>query len=93
MGSFGDHLRRHVGRCPVIGVNVFVILIHYNDDRYTDETEPKINDFEIKMLIEQNILRFDISMRNIHFMQIFNSIKNLHKNNFGLLLVEVALLF
>ena len=65
MISFGHNLRSHVSGSPTEGVN--------RVGRYRLQTEPKINQFQLFISVEQNILGLDISVNNISFMKVFDS--------------------
>lgn len=59
----------------------------------TNEAEPKIDDLQTEMLVQQDILWFDIPMGDVHLMQVPYCIQDLLEDKLGLLLWEVALGF
>ena len=75
---FGDNLRCHVGRSSTESINSI--------GSFTPETEPKINEFELTMSIDQNVLSFDVAMNNVPLVQIEKCLRNDNKKLFSFIL-------
>lgn len=85
MVSLADDFWRHVGRRTTEGVYRiwwFGCII----TMLTDETEPKIDEFELLVAVKQNVLGFDVSVHDVSGVQVIDGCEHSSEEFLRLLL-------
>ena len=78
MVSLADDFWRHVGRRTTEGV--------YRIGWFGDETEPKIDEFELLVAVKQNVLGFDVSVHDVSGVQVIDGCEHSSEEFLRLLL-------
>lgn len=86
MAGIQHYLRRTVPRCSTIGISPICVYVLYHFSK------AKINDFDMSLLVDEDVLRFQISVNHTHQVQALDSKDDLGDIKSGIVLTHEHLL-